>query len=118
MLFSEDFNRAKKELHGNKLLLENSIASLGIQEEISEFQITNIVFVSDLGTDIKLNELAITLGLENVEYEPEQFPGLVYRLNQGVILIFSSGRLVLTGFINIEDAKQAFDTLSVNITNV
>lgn len=109
---------SKKELHGNKLLLENSIASLGIQEEISEFQITNIVFVSDLGTDIKLNELAITLGLENVEYEPEQFPGLVYRLNQGVILIFSSGRLVLTGFINIEDAKQAFDTLSVNITNV
>lgn len=109
---------SKKELYENKSLLENSIANLGIHESISAFQITNIVFVSDLKKNIKLNELAITLGLENVEYEPEQFPGLVYRLNQGVILIFSSGRLVLTGFTNTEDAEQAFDTLSDNLINV
>lgn len=108
---------SKEELHENKTLLENSIMNLGIREGISEFQTTNMVFISDLETNMKLNELAIKLGLEKVEYEPEQFPGLVYQLNQGVILIFSSGKLVLTGFTCVEDAIQAFDALSVNITN-
>jgi transcription initiation factor TFIID TATA-box-binding protein len=108
---------SKKELHKNKSLLENSLSSLGIQEAISEFQITNIVFTSDLEEEIDLNEFAIILGLESVEYEPEQFPGLVYRLDQGVILIFSSGKLILTGFTNIEDAKQALNTLSVDLTD-
>ncbi|MDL0135669.1 transcription factor [Halobacterium salinarum] len=103
---------SKKELYNNRSLIENSISTLGIEETISGFQITNIVFTSGLEENINPNELAIKLGLEDVEYEPEQFPGLVYRLNQGVILIFSSGRLVLTGFTNIEDAKQAFDRLS------
>jgi transcription initiation factor TFIID TATA-box-binding protein len=106
---------SKEVLYENKSLVENSISGLGIEETISDFQITNIVFTSDLGENINLNEIAIKLGLENVEYEPEQFPGLVYRLDQGVILIFSSGRLVLTGFTNIEDAKQAFNTLSTDL---
>ena len=101
----------KKELYNHISLLENQLSRLGIEDPISEFQITNIVFTSDLKKQIDLNKLTIVLGLENVEYEPEQFPGLVYRLDQGVILIFSSGKLVLTGFTNTEDAKQAFDTL-------
>lgn len=106
---------SKKELYRNKSLLENSLSSLGIPEAISEFQITNIVFTSDLEEEINLNEFAIKLGLENVEYEPEQFPGLVYRLDQGVILIFSSGKLVLTGFTNVEDTKQSLDKLSADL---
>lgn len=106
---------SKKELYKNKSSIENSILNLGIEEGVSEFQITNIVFTSDLGENIDLNKLAIKLGLENVEYEPEQFPGLVYRLNQGVILIFSSGKLVLTGFVSIKNAKQAFETLSTDL---
>lgn len=109
---------SKKELHKHKSFLENCLSSLDIEEAISEFQITNIVFTSDLEKDINLNELTIILGLENVEYEPEQFPGLVYRLDQGVILIFSSGKLVLTGFTDIEDAKQAFDTLYTDLIDV
>lgn len=109
---------SREELHENKSLVENSLSSLGIKEAVSEFGITNVVFTSDLEKEIDLNELAIKLGLENIEYEPEQFPGLVYRLNQGVILVFSSGKLVLTGFTNIEEAKQAFDTLTTDLTDV
>ena len=106
---------SKKELYKNKSLLENSLSSLGIQEPISTFQITNIVLTSDLKKEINLNKFAIKSGLENVEYEPEQFPGLVYRLDQGVILIFSSGKLVLTGFTNVEDAKQSLDKLPTDL---
>ncbi len=42
--------------------------------------IQNIVAISDLCGELNLNEVAMGLGLENIEYEPEQFPGLVYRI--------------------------------------
>src|SRR5438132_10645516 len=62
-------------------------------------EVQNIVASSDLGTEINLNAIAISLGLEKVEYEPEQFPGLVYRIAvpTGVVLLFGSGKLVRTG---------------------
>ena len=51
--------------------------------------------------------------LENVEYEPEQFPGLVYRIldPKVVILIFSSGRIVSTGAKTVEDVTRAVNIL-------
>src|SRR3989442_262809 len=62
-------------------------------------EVQNIVASSDLGTEINLNAIAISLGLEKVEYEPEQFPGLVYRIDvpKVVVLLFGSGKLVCTG---------------------
>ena len=58
--------------------------------------IQNIVAISDLGTELNLNEVAMGLGLENVEYEPEQFPGLVYRIREPKVamLLFGSGKIV------------------------
>src|SRR6266581_327402 len=61
-----------------------------------EIEVQNIVASSDLGTEINLNAIAISLGLEKVEYEPEQFPGLVYRIDvpKVVVLLFGSGKRV------------------------
>jgi len=42
-----------------------------------------------------------------VEYEPEQFPGVIYRGATGTALIFSSGRVILTGFRDV-DSMAAF----------
>ena len=63
-----------------------------------KIQIQNIVATSDLGSEINLNTVAIALGLERVEYEPEQFPGLVFRLDEPrvVLLLFGSVKLVCT----------------------
>lgn len=62
-------------------------------------QIQNIVATADLGSEINLSSTAVTLGLDRVEYEPEQFPGLVCRLKEPrvVVLLFGSGKLVCTG---------------------
>ena len=51
------------------------------------------------GKYININKLSVTLNLENTEYGPEQFPGLVYRIKDPkiVVLIFSSGKIILTG---------------------
>ena len=62
----------------------------------------------DLGKYINLNKVVVTLNVENIEYEPEQFPGLVYRVKDPkmVVLIFSSGKLILTGGKNLADIRR------------
>ena len=79
-----------------------------------KIQIQNIVATSDLGSEINLTSIAITLGLDRVEYEPEQFPGLVYRMKDPrvVILIFGSGKLVCTGARRPSDVLLAVETLT------
>jgi transcription initiation factor TFIID TATA-box-binding protein len=59
--------------------------------------IQNIVASANLHG--KVDQEAAAEVLENVMYEPEQFPGLIYRMGDPkvVILIFSSGKLVCTG---------------------
>ena len=65
----------------------------------SYFKIQNIVGTDNLGENIDLDELIITLGFENAEYDPEKFPGIVYRDKQHacVVLIFRTGKIVVTG---------------------
>ncbi|MEM4508698.1 MAG: TATA-box-binding protein, partial [Archaeoglobaceae archaeon] len=79
-----------------------------------DVKVQNIVASADLGTDLNLNAIAVGLGLENVEYEPEQFPGLVYRLTDPrvVVLIFGSGKMVVTGGKSPEDAQKAVEKIS------
>jgi transcription initiation factor TFIID TATA-box-binding protein len=80
-------------------------------------EIQNIVSTADLESDLDLNAIAVTLGLDRVEYEPEQFPGLVYRLEQPrvVILLFGSGKLVLTGARKPSDAQQAAELVKSDL---
>ena len=79
-----------------------------------EIEVQNIVASSDLGTEINLNAIAISLGLEKVEYEPEQFPGLVYRIDvpKVVVLLFGSGKLVCTGARKPSDVEQAVEKIT------
>ena len=62
-----------------------------------EIQIQNIVASAGLGGHIDLEKT--TYSLKKTMYEPEQFPGLIYRMDDPkvVILIFASGKLVCTG---------------------
>ena len=82
--------------------------------------IQNIVAISDLETDLNLNEVAMGLGLENVEYEPEQFPGLVYRIKEPKVamLLFGSGKIVCTGARKVSDVSVAVDKLSVELSSL
>ncbi|ATZ61446.2 MAG: TATA-box-binding protein [Methanosarcinales archaeon Met12] len=78
-----------------------------------QIMVQNIVASANLGTELNLNAIAIGLGLENIEYEPEQFPGLVYRLSNPkvVVLLFGSGKLVITGGKKIADAEVAVEKI-------
>jgi len=73
--------------------------------------IQNIVASGDLHMSIDLNEASILM--ENVMYEPEVFPGLIYRMQEpkAVFLIFSTGRIVCTGAKTKEIVGQAVEKL-------
>ena len=59
-------------------------------------------------------------GLRTLSDEPEQFPGLVYRLSDPkvVILLFGSGKLVITGGKKPEDMVNAVDRIVEELKSV
>jgi len=85
-----------------------------------EIVVQNMVATADLGGELNLNEVAMGLGLENVEYEPEQFPGLVYRVKEPrvVMLLFSSGKIVCAGGKNTEDVSTAVEKVSLMLSSM
>jgi transcription initiation factor TFIID TATA-box-binding protein len=77
----------------------------------TELKIQNIVASASLGGMIDLEKAAYTLG--KTMYEPEQFPGLIYRMDEPkvVISLFASGKLVCTGAKKEADGYTAVHKL-------
>jgi len=104
-------------------IIADKLRKLGVEvykDKDLKIVIQNIVAISDLGTELNLNEVAMGLGLENVEYEPEQFPGLVYRIRDPKVamLLFGSGKIVCTGARQTEDVSKAVEKLSQELTSL
>jgi transcription initiation factor TFIID TATA-box-binding protein len=83
-----------------------------------KIQIENIV--ASVKFDSKLNLDTVAFNLENSEYEPEQFPGLVYRMDQPKVafLLFSSGKLICTGGRNVNEIKVAIDKIYSKLKSI
>ncbi|MDI6798968.1 MAG: TATA-box-binding protein [Candidatus Aenigmarchaeota archaeon] len=83
-----------------------------------KIQVENIVASAKL--DAKLNLDTIAFNLENSEYEPEQFPGLVYRMADPKVafLLFGSGKIVCTGARSIEDVNLAVKRISRKLKEI
>src|SRR5713101_7459831 len=67
---------------------------------MAKFRIENVVASTSLGRELDLG---------GSEYEPEQFPGLIYRIKEPktAILLFRSGKVVCTGAKSLENVKTA-----------
>jgi len=95
-------------------IISETLRKLGVNVyKNPKITIQNIVSTADLGGELNLTETAVALGLENIEYEPEQFPGMVYRIKEPkvVMLLFSSGNIVCTGAKSVEDVSTAAEKL-------
>lgn len=103
----------------NKVLSSLKGAGVNILP-VPKVAVTNIVCSYDIGRFINLNRVVAKLSLEAIEYEPEQFPGLVYRIKDPkiVALLFSSGKIILTGGKNLTDVKKGLDVLEASIKDV
>jgi transcription initiation factor TFIID TATA-box-binding protein len=84
----------------------------GFEVAFKQFKIQNVVGVADVNFQIRLEALQMQ-HKQFCQYEPEVFPGAIYRLMQPkvVLLIFVSGRVVITGAKGREDTKKAFDSI-------
>lgn len=83
-------------------------------QERPQVAVKNIVCTYNLGAPCNLVRILTSLmDTEMVEYEPECFPGLVCRITDPkiVFLIFSSGKIVITGGMNLNDIKRGLDLL-------
>jgi transcription initiation factor TFIID TATA-box-binding protein len=71
------------------------------------FKVENIVASASLGGKVDLEKTVVML--KKTMYEPEQFPGLIYRMDEPkvVILVFASGSLVVTGAKKEQDVYDA-----------
>jgi len=78
-----------------------------------DFEVVNIVASASLGGNVDLEKAVTVLG--SCMYEPEQFPGLIYRMTEPkvVILVFASGSLVCTGAKKEQDVYDSVRKLHV-----
>ncbi len=76
-----------------------------------EITVQNMVATWDTGHAFDLTAITLSFGLDRIEYEPEQFPGVVFRLEDPkiVMLFFGSGKVVCTGAKSVEELNRAVD---------
>lgn len=119
---------SQRELDRSQVALYNALEMIGLldtnePEDVDleeDFKVKNIVCVADLGSRINLNAAAIELGLEFTEYEPEQFPGLIYRPESyiGTVLLFASGKAIITGAVELESTKKTLQALEKSLSEM
>ena len=92
----------------NKVVDELRVLDMPVKDE-PDIVIQNIVATTNLESTLNLIQIAMSLGFENVEYEPEAFPGLVYRMDDPkvVLLLFGSGKMVCVGAREVNNIKDA-----------
>mmetsp|Transcript_3008 Transcript_3008/g.7533 ORF Transcript_3008/g.7533 Transcript_3008/m.7533 type:complete len:248 (-) Transcript_3008:123-866(-) len=88
------------------------VQKCGMAAEFKDFKVQNMVGSCDVQFPIRLEVLAHTHSIF-CSYEPEIFPGLIYKMKQPkvVLLVFVSGKIVLTGAKSREDIYQAFENI-------
>ncbi len=104
--------RSEKEVYKAIDTIINKLKARGINLPPNpRIQIQNIVASAQLNAEVNLEKAALLF--ENTMYEPEQFPGLIFRLQNPrvVMLIFSSGNMVCTGAKKEEDVKNAVEII-------
>ncbi len=115
------FNSGKMVCSGAKSEIEAKIATrrhariiqkLGHSVRVMDFKIQNVVGSCNVQFHIRLKDLASEY-VSMATYEPEVFPGLRFHLSEPcvTILIFTSGKLVITGARSESEVFQAFDII-------
>ena len=112
---AQSYEIAKKAI--KKVVEELRSIGIDVKDDFS-IKVENLVASANLNTRFDLNRIVYELG--NCEYEPEQFPGLVYRMEDPkvVFLIFNSGRLVCTGASSEAEVKRAVEKLKSELRKI
>ncbi|MCI0500351.1 MAG: TATA-box-binding protein [Epsilonproteobacteria bacterium] len=85
-----------------------------------EIKIENITVSTDLKKELHLASIATGLILQNVEYQPDVFAGLTYKMDEfcTILILFSAGKLVCTGAKNIDDATNSIKKMEEKLSAI
>ncbi|KAH8249089.1 hypothetical protein KR032_005682 [Drosophila birchii] len=89
------------------------LQKLGFPVKFMDYKLQNIVATVDLRFPIRLENLNQVHG-QFSSYEPEMFPGLIYRMVKPrvVLLIFVNGKVVFTGAKSRKDIMDCLEAIS------
>lgn len=74
-----------------------------------EYEVVNMVASANLGREVDL--YGVAMEVDNVEYEPEQFPGAILKLKKPTasLLLFKNGKMICTGVKNEKQVEEAIN---------
>lgn len=114
--------KSKRELNDAVDQFLTALSGLGIEinKTSDDILIQNMIATYDFGREFDLSILAISIDLNDIEYEPEQFPGIIYQSCGGnsTILIFTSGKVVVAGSNTYLEIIQARDELHERLKGI
>ena len=109
--------RTEADLEAAQYRLLDLLDEIGLEVPDYSFEQRTAVFMEDFDRSIDLEQLVLELGLERTEYEPEQFPALIYRPPEldVTLLIFSSGKMIVAGTRSEAKAQEAVKQLKSHL---
>jgi transcription initiation factor TFIID TATA-box-binding protein len=90
------------------------IEKLGYEVKITNKEVTNMVGSFNFGSIINLEALTTSIG-QNASFEPELFPGLIYKTDTCSILVFRSGKIIITGVKCKKELNDAFEIIFIKL---
>ena len=85
------------------------LIGIGLDVKIVDIKIHNVVVQDTILLNTSLEALIANLDPRKAEFEPEQFPALVYK-DWGVsFLLFSTGKVIVTGLKDVKDAEEMIE---------
>ena len=100
-----------KELNEVAENVVNFLKEYNIDNNIKEININNHVLTDKIDFDINLDDLILKLNSTNASYEPEQFPGLIYKYEDKItFVLFNSGKMNIVGVKSLDNIEERVDS--------
>jgi len=92
------------------------LSGIGVNIPNYGFKHVTLVYMEDFDREVNLEALTIALGMENTEYLPEQFPGLIYTPPdiEVTLLVFATGKVIIGGTTDREISVSSLEAYKTN----
>lgn len=113
--------KSRQDLFEGTNVFINNLNELGIEieREPNEILVQNIVGKFNLDEELDLSVISVGFGLENVEYEPEQFPGLIYKKSgEPTVMLFRTGKGTMSGASSYRELLNRYHAFRDELSGV
>jgi len=93
--------------------LDNIGVDVSREEMLDSISVKYLVVTGELSSKLNLAAVVVALGMENSEYEPEQFPAVIHRPESidCTVLLFSTGKVTITGVRSVQEAYEVYEEI-------